>query len=290
MRIAWLGNSYTYFNDLPSMVAAMLMAAGVVNGPADGDNPKPEVIRHAQVTPGGERFCGHAANPKAIEMLARVWDVVVLQDNSGVPGGASKNAYKASLKALQEDLAPLTTRSAHCILYSTWGHLHGSVYEKQRAAYPDYLIMQRLTTAGCEAYFHLLSELRSQNDNALRTSLAPVGDAFLIIYEEEVAQGRTPTHASSLFSRLFVPDHFHPSRIGTYLAACTFVELLIHDRHELSFPASWRPPAECAFDESLRERFGSDWRPERMSDEEAARLQHAARKAVSARINNMSSS
>eukprot|EP00965_Chrysotila_dentata_P056372 1870229-Pleurochrysis_carterae.AAC.5 len=171
------------------MVAAMLMAAGVVNGPADGDNPKPEVIRHAQVTPGGERFCGHAANPKAIEMLARVWDVVVLQDNSGVPGGASKNAYKASLKALQEDLAPLTTRSAHCILYSTWGHLHGSVYEKQRAAYPDYLIMQRLTTAGCEAYFHLLSELRSQNDNALRTSLAPVGDAFLIIYEEDMSQG-----------------------------------------------------------------------------------------------------
>ena len=214
MRLAWVGNSYVYFNDLPSMLAAMLVAAGVPE----------EATEHGQITPGGQRFAGHAADVRVAELLSKPWDGVVLQDNSGVPGGADVSALAASREALTASLVPRVSSATRLILYGTWGHLHGSVYSAQREAYPDYTTMQRKTTAGYEAYRALVAPARC-------VELAPVGDAFQVIHDEERAAGRDPTAPGSLFARLFVPDNFHPSRLGSFLAACVFTHVLLAGMH-----------------------------------------------------------
>ena len=42
---------------------------------------------HEAVTPGGAKLSGHAGDPRVSALLAKEWDVVVLQDNSQIPGG-----------------------------------------------------------------------------------------------------------------------------------------------------------------------------------------------------------
>ena len=271
MRLAWVGNSFVYFNDLPAMVAAMLTAA------VAGDV---KCVEHGQVTPGGQRFAGHAQDSKVHELLdGSSWDVVVLQDNSGVPGGADDAMLSASLTALSDSLLPRIPPACRAIIYGTWGHRKGSVYETQRGAYPDFVTMQRLTTSGCERYAHLLAAERGVADD-LSSTLAPVGDAFLMLYEEEVAAGRDPIDDDSLFSRLFAPDKFHPSRLGSFLAACVYVEML---RGDAAFPLQWLPAPRCAHDDKLTAHFGAEWSPSAMSNEEAGRLQRIAQAAVRAR-------
>jgi hypothetical protein len=274
MRIAWIGNSFIYFNELPAMIAALLMTAGE---PA---------VDHGQVTPGGQRLAGHAADEKVTALLshegAPPWDVVILQDNSGIPGGFDADALAESRKALTTTLVPMVPRSARLILYGTWGHMRGSVYEAQRTAYPDYVTMQRLTTKGIEDYRELIAE---QHQRPIE--FAPVGDAFQLIYDEEVERGVEPTSAESLFARLFVPDMFHPSRLGSFLAASVFAHLLLMgDPQRLAASRPFRPAPSCKFDRKLKERFGEDWVPAEMSEEDAARLQGAARRAVEARASS----
>ena len=262
MRIAWVGNSFIYFNDLPTMLAALLSVAGLTG------------TSHDQVAPGGQRFAGHAADERVAALLGSEppWDVVVLQDNSGVPGGFDSSQLEESKVALVSTLLPMVPPTARLILYGTWGHLRGSVYEEQREAYPDFLTMQHKTTAGCEGYC-AASERHIE--------LAPVGDAFKIIYDEEVAAGNDPTDPGSLFARLYVPDGFHPSRLGSFLAARVFAHVLL-DGHEdkLAATRQFRPAASCALDAKLQSRYGEDWAPREMADEEATRLQEAARRAV----------
>ena len=64
------------------------------------------LVEHGSVTPGGQRFAGHAEDDAVSELLRRrAWDVVVLQDNSGVPGGFNEVAYRESTHALESRLA-----------------------------------------------------------------------------------------------------------------------------------------------------------------------------------------
>mmetsp|Transcript_8781 Transcript_8781/g.14817 ORF Transcript_8781/g.14817 Transcript_8781/m.14817 type:complete len:128 (+) Transcript_8781:363-746(+) len=59
---------------------------------------------------------------------------------------------------------------------------------------------------------------------------APVGQAFWEVYQAELAASRDPLASGSLFARLFQPDAFHPSRLGSYLAGCVFARVLLKER------------------------------------------------------------
>ena len=178
LSIAWVGNSFVYFNDLPSMLATLLLCAKPFPG---------TTVEYDSVAPGGQRFAGHADDTAVAGMLRRrAWDVVVLQDNSGVPGGYDSGRFAESAYALTDRLAPLTRDSLVCLLYGTWGHRFGSVYAEQQAAYPDYKTMQKLTTHGIDQYKRLLDRTQSCGT----VGVAPVGDAWERIYDEDVRAKR----------------------------------------------------------------------------------------------------
>ena len=71
------------------------------------------------------------------------------------------------------------------------------------------------------------------------------------------------------------------------LAESVFAHLLLMgDPQRLAASRPFRPAPSCKFDRKLKERFGEDWVPAEMSEEDAARLQGAARRAVEARASS----
>lgn len=110
MRILFLGNSFTYYHDLPKIVAEMLSC---------------EVQAH---TRGGARLAEHL--DPATEMGAKTikslkeekWDYVVMQEQSFAPVG-SFEAFLKSVKALS---VLIKENGATPLLYATWAYREGT--------------------------------------------------------------------------------------------------------------------------------------------------------------------
>src|SRR5262249_32817696 len=74
VRVLFIGNSYTFVNDLPRMLAALARAGG----------QRPVV--HDRETPGGCTLEKHWRDGKAAQKIAAgKWDYVVLQEQSSRP-------------------------------------------------------------------------------------------------------------------------------------------------------------------------------------------------------------
>ena len=261
MHISWVGNSFVYFNDLPTMLASMLVTLPLHDA-ADGG------VTHSQVTPGGQRLVQHAEDERVAALLQQPATHVVLQDHSCAPGRErNRQQTEAVLQAFFSERIAATT---NVLVYATWGNALGCVYESYKADYPDFSTMQEKITAGCERYASVLGP---------RARLVPVGDAFRFIFDEDRSAGRDPLDESSLFRRLYAPDNFHPSRLGSYLAACTFAYQLTA---QSPVGSAFRPAARCVHDDQMIAELGEEWEPREMSDNDAARLQLAAAAAVDA--------
>ena len=210
LQVAWVGNSFVFFNNLPRMLKSMLKHTGVA-------------VLQRDVLVGGQGLHGHSQDANVTALLAqRAWDAVILQDQSAVPGGADAQKYAESLTALREHFAPCCSTARRVLLYSSWGHKSGSpVLEQFQSAYPSFQVMNARVAEGYKAYKQALQEAGVAN-----VSLAPVGKAFEMAYQADTIAGRDPEGADSMFSRLYNADCFHPSPLGSYLAASVFFGVL----------------------------------------------------------------
>ena len=110
MRILFLGNSFTFFHDLPSIVSQMLSC---------------EVCSH---TRGGARLA-EQLNPET-EMGAKTlralkeekWDYVVMQEQSFAPIGS----FEAFLKSVKSLCSLIRENGATPVLYATWAYKEGT--------------------------------------------------------------------------------------------------------------------------------------------------------------------
>ena len=162
LSVAWVGNSYTFFYDMPAMVTALAAA-----------QQPPTHIEHRQWLHGGwtigqhyrrqETSAGNKANDDvagARELLDRPYDLVVLQDQSQTPGyldsdTVSEAELQAALEAVEGDrplpsgqlnraesllrlrdfYGPAIARAgARAVLYSSWGRQHGRGKHSRAAA------------------------------------------------------------------------------------------------------------------------------------------------------------
>ncbi len=106
-RILFLGNSYIYCNELPTMLAQLAAAGGK------------EVDVH-QVTAGGVTLEWHAQNEATLATLCETWDVVVLQEHSIRPIQDTPQMFMAAA-ALQPMIA---STGAQTVLFMTWARQH----------------------------------------------------------------------------------------------------------------------------------------------------------------------
>ena len=110
MRILMLGNSFTYFHDMPDMLAAMLNA---------------EVVSHTR----GGAMLSEQLNPETemgahtLKALAEEkWDYVILQEQSNAPI-TKKNSFMDSSEKL---CSLIKDNGAKPLFYATWAYREGT--------------------------------------------------------------------------------------------------------------------------------------------------------------------
>ena len=102
--VLFIGNSFTYYNDLPAMIAALAREGG-------------HKFVYQSETPGGCTFEKHWKDGKAlIAINSRKWDFVVLQENSKRPFDAKDLMFEYGQKLNAE----IIKQGGETLLYMTW--------------------------------------------------------------------------------------------------------------------------------------------------------------------------
>ena len=221
-QLLFVGNSYIYTNDLPSVVRTLLLEAGI---PASG-------LVVDSVTYGGYRLEQHAADAAGTGPQPRLrntlvgggvvapdWDVVVLQEQSQIPGFGGGPEYAASQAAALELHGLVDAIGGETALFMTWGYRTGDA--RNSAIFPDYLTMQTRLVSGYMAMADGISRAGGE------ATVVAVGEAWRRVWQADIDAGRNPLEAGSLFLSLHSADLSHPAPAGTYLTACVFVHTLL---------------------------------------------------------------
>lgn len=192
LRVLFVGNSFTYMNGLPSMVRALLNS--------DRDRTPVYVVEYTR--PGG-RLKQAATDHRLSDLLGEVeWDYVVLQEQSEIPSFPDAEREQLMDGYAHNLAAQIRADGATTVLFNTWGYRNG---DSRNVSNDTYAAMQDRLDHG---YRTVAAETGAQ--------VAPVGDAW-----REALERR-----SNL--TLWANDGKHPSKLGTYLAACVFYRVLTH--------------------------------------------------------------
>ena len=191
MRILMLGNSFTYYNDMPSMLAEITGA---------------EVIPHTR----GGAYLAEQLNPetemgtKTLAALdgSQSWDYVILQGYSSEPVLA-KESFLQSVAGLCEKIHAI---QATPLLYSTWA------YQKDSA------VMQEMTEKHGISYDVMYAQLASVYREAAEQNDAVVADVGRIFYERSAKRN------------LYTEDGKHPNEEGSRIAAETLAAAIAADQ------------------------------------------------------------
>jgi len=190
LDVLFIGNSYTYANNMPQMVSEIALSFG-------------DTLNFESSTPGGATFNVHSTNINTLNKISqKPWDYIVLQAQSQEPS-FSPNQVANDVFPYAQILIDSIESNSTCtepIFFMTWGRKYGDQQNCQ--FYPPictyFGMQQRLRESYLDMTF---------NHNA---TCSPVG----ICWKESIAQDST--------LNLFSTDNSHPSIYGSYLAACTF--------------------------------------------------------------------
>jgi hypothetical protein len=192
LNVLFIGNSYIYTNDLPQMFSRLAESAGH------------EVKAESSANPGW-KLAQHARSETTLSMIAREhWDYVILQEQSVLPVFAADR--RQSMYPAARILDEKAKRSgAKTILLITWGRRDGL----KEAGISNFEEMQAK-----------LSEGSMEIVNKLDMIAAPVGAAWQSVRREKP------------FFPLWQSDGNHPSKSGTYLAACVLFSVIFRETPE----------------------------------------------------------
>ena len=196
-KVCFLGNSYTYYNDMPGLIESMAIAEG-------------NTLIKDQNTPGGYTLEGHTTNATSLAKISsNTWDYVVLQDQSQRPSfpysQVTINVYPKA--AVLSDSIRSANECATPIFFNTWGRLAGD------SQWDSINTFEKMNNRLFNAYNYMA--------NANNGKLSPVGIGFRHIFEDA---STIVTHQS-----LYSNDGSHPSIIGSYLAACIFYNVIFEE-------------------------------------------------------------
>ena len=205
IRILFIGNSYTYYNNMPAMVQATASSQGVK-------------LTCQQATIGGYTLRKHLNNGKTINAIKEGgWNYIVIQEQSELP---SLNTEKVIAKVYSaarsmDSIIRAYNKNARIIWYMTWGRKDGSTkYGKNYPIIATYSGMQqRIKTSYLE-----LSYL-------FDGWCAPVGMAW------ERVRLEMPT------CELYQKDKSHPSKAGSFLASQVFYTLIAGKPFQVKYTA-----------------------------------------------------
>lgn len=187
--VLFIGNSFTFYHDMPAQVAAKLEEMGCPH----------QIESHTK----GGWYLSRYADPEdkygallRERHLGKHWDIVILQDQSFNPIDQYED-FLAGAKALKQLLRP-----EKVLMYQTWAYEDGT--EKLAETGLSY---DQMHLALKEAYTNAAAELGA--------TVVAVGDRF------------AQCHDAHPEINLYKEDHFHPSVEGTQLAVEEFVQAIL---------------------------------------------------------------
>jgi hypothetical protein len=189
ISVLFIGNSYTYVNNLPSLVQQI--------GYSMGDS-----IFVDQSTVGGFSLEDHSTYaPTLSKINQQPWDYVVLQDQSQKPSLDPSFVDTAVIPyaIYLDSLIHANNVCTKTVFYMTWGRKYGDA--GNCAAYPPVCTYAGMQQRLKESYL-----LMADTTHGI---VAPVGEAFNMSIQLD----------STL--NLYQTDFSHPSLEGSYLAAST---------------------------------------------------------------------
>ena len=230
LKVLFIGNSYTYVNDLPSLIVGLADAAG---------GRKIETGQHLI---GGCTFEQHVKDKKAIEKIReKSWDVVVLQEHSLQPI-LNRESMRRYARILHEEVSK---QGAKTVFYLTWARQHLPQMQDgaDAATSPGYArAMYQMAGAVKATDFATWCK---QHESGLAGGLD--GAYFDIAKElDAVVAPVGPAWQKALATRraivLHQPDKSHPTPTGSYLAACVFFAT-IFDKSPVGLPGELKKGA-----------------------------------------------
>ncbi|NIF04039.1 T9SS type A sorting domain-containing protein [Chryseobacterium sp. Tr-659] len=207
-KILFIGNSMTYFNNMPEIFAGIAQSKG-------------KTVETVQHTPGGTGFVDHVNN-NDLYMIIRntIFDKVVMQPGTGESGGAS---FPVSITAQRgnriKDSIKKYSPCAQIFLYEISNGIAAS------NAYPNYFLTQQKIRDS----IHKMSGL-------MQIPMVPAGEAAKKHYQ--VAQDLR-LHSSY--------GDVHPNLNGSYLIASAIYASIYQENASQSTHLAGIPQADAAY-------------------------------------------
>jgi PKD repeat protein len=194
LKALFLGNSYTYVNNLPQIVSNIAQSTG-------------DVLVYDSNTPGGYTLQGHSTNAVSLAKITQGgWDYVVLQEQSQLPSFPLSQVETDVFPYAQtlNNLIITNNPCAETVFYMTWGRQNGDA--DNCVSNPP-----ACTYAGMD---DLLRDRYMTMATANQAIVSPAGAVWRFIRENYPA------------INLYSSDGSHPSAAGSYAAACAFYTAL----------------------------------------------------------------
>lgn len=186
-KVLFLGNSYTYVNDLPLMVSQLAASTG-------------DILIYDGNLIGGYTLQDHSANTVSKnKILSNDWDYIVLQEQSQRPSFVYPVAFMNGFSALNSYIK-LNKPCSQITSFMTWGYENGDIQNcPDNPAVCTYSGMQ-----------DLVSNRYMSMSGLYESEVTPVGVVWKYIRQNHPGID------------LYHEDGSHPSVAGSYIAACCF--------------------------------------------------------------------
>jgi hypothetical protein len=193
-RALFLGNSYTYYNNMPQVVADVANSMG-------------DTLFFDSNAPGGYYLGDHFTNPTSLnKIMLGNWDYLVLQDQSMAYAYPSYLANFIPSAYKLDSLRNVYNSCGQTMFYITWGRKNGDTYLCNPPECDSSMYINR-------TYYEMDSTIQLDYmivADSLGALTSPVGNVWRYI------RRNYPT------IELYQADESHPTEAGSYAVACCF--------------------------------------------------------------------
>jgi chitodextrinase len=214
-NVLFIGNSYTFFNEMPSIVANLASSGGATLNWQSSAEPGYTLQQHA------------AANSTAIGLIKTGgWDYVILQEFSQYPSEplsvveAEVFPYASYLHSLVNSY----NSNARTMFYMTWGRKNGDA--ERCARLPEVCTYEGMDDLTRQRYMIMAMDNQAE--------VSPVGPVWRYIRQNYPS------------IELYNADGHHPSEAGSYAAACCFYAVIFRKDPSLLTYNYTLTPADAA--------------------------------------------
>jgi hypothetical protein len=221
-KVLFLGNSYTYYNNMPQITEDLALSNG-------------DTLNWSMEAPGGVYLSDHLNSQTSLNQIKNGdWDYVVLQEQSKaltLPGYQIGFTLNSIFKL--DSLINSHNTCVETMYYMTWGRKNGDpVFYRVYSGYTDstYEYMDSLLRA---RYLHVADTNQAE--------VTPVGAVWRYL---------RVNHPNI---ELYAADESHPSLAGSYAAACSFYTTIFRKNpSNLSYDASLNASVALTIRQAVR--------------------------------------